>query len=157
MTSLRAIYRHLVVFNRYSGFHYYINLVFMMQTYCFFYFFILLIYKRKYLSTSLSCDRQFQFHFINRSKYLCDKIKLILGPKSSCMCGHANIFHLWVKCQLSWIVQITWIYDTNWLNLLTVLAFPNCHVQPLTQCSACGRQSVFGRSRSCKLSKYNTM
>jgi hypothetical protein len=31
MTSLRAIYRHLVVFNRYSGFHYYINLVFMMQ------------------------------------------------------------------------------------------------------------------------------
>jgi hypothetical protein len=31
MTSLRAIYRHLVVFNRYSGFHYYLNLVFMMQ------------------------------------------------------------------------------------------------------------------------------
>ena len=30
MTSLRAIYRHLVVFNRYSCFHYYLNLVFMM-------------------------------------------------------------------------------------------------------------------------------
>jgi hypothetical protein len=47
----------------------------------------------------------------------------------------------------------------NGLNLLTVSAFPNCHVQPLTQCSACGRQSVFGRSRSwrmleCCLSQY---
>ena len=30
MTSLRAIYRHLVVFNRYSCFHYYLNLVFMV-------------------------------------------------------------------------------------------------------------------------------
>jgi hypothetical protein len=30
MTSLRAIYRHLLVFNRYSCFHYYLNLVFMM-------------------------------------------------------------------------------------------------------------------------------
>jgi hypothetical protein len=37
------------------------------------------------------------------------------------------------------------------LNLLTVLAFPNCHVQPLTQCSACGRQSAFGRSRSWRM------
>jgi hypothetical protein len=57
-----------------------------LVTYCFVYFFILLIYK------------------------------LILWPKSSCMCGHANIFHLWVKCQLSWIVQITWIYDIHWLT-----------------------------------------
>ena len=37
--------------------------------------------------------------------------------------------------------------NSNWLNLLTVLTFSNCHVQPLTQWSACRRQSVFGRSR----------
>ena len=30
MTSLRTIYRHLVVFNRYSCFHYYLNLDFML-------------------------------------------------------------------------------------------------------------------------------
>ena len=29
------------------------------------------------------------------------------------MCRHSNIFHLWVKCQLSWIVQITWICDIH--------------------------------------------
>ena len=29
------------------------------------------------------------------------------------MCGHANIVHLWVTCQLSWIVQITWICDIH--------------------------------------------
>jgi hypothetical protein len=52
------------------------------------------------------------------------EIKLILGPKSSCMCGHANIFHLWVKCQLSWIVQITWIYDIH----LCITRNPTGHV-----------------------------
>jgi hypothetical protein len=29
------------------------------------------------------------------------------------MCDHAHIFHLWVKCQLAWIVQITRICDIH--------------------------------------------
>jgi hypothetical protein len=45
------------------------------------------------------------------------------------MCGHANIFHLWVKCQLSWIVQITWICDIH----LCITIQSNSH--NIKQCS----------------------
>jgi hypothetical protein len=83
-------------------------------------------YKLKYLSTSLSYDGQFQFHFVNRSRSLypwnVGEIFMWQNGKMYFLFVfswlwverlHANIFHLWVKCQLSWIVQITWIYDIH--------------------------------------------
>jgi hypothetical protein len=74
-------------------------------------------------------------------------------------CGHANIFHLWGKYQLSWIAQITWIcyihfcitIQSNSQNIKQCSISNSLYVQPLTQCSACGRQSVFGRSRSWRM------
>jgi hypothetical protein len=45
------------------------------------------------------------------------------------MCRHSNIFHLWVKCQLSWIVQFTWICDIH----LCITIQSNC--QNIKQCS----------------------
>ena len=45
------------------------------------------------------------------------------------MCRHSNIFQLWVKYQLSWIVQITWIYNIH----LCITIQSNS--QSITQCS----------------------
>jgi hypothetical protein len=68
---------------------------------------------------------------------------------------HANIFLLLVKWQLSWIFQITWIYD---IHLCITIQSNSQNIKPcsisnslLTQCSACGRQSVFGRSRNWRM------
>ena len=45
------------------------------------------------------------------------------------MWGHSNIFHLWVKYQLPWIVQITWIY---YIHLCITI---QSNFQNIIQCS----------------------
>jgi hypothetical protein len=55
-------------------------------------------YKLKYLSTSLSCDRQFQFHFVSRSRGLYP--------------WNVGQIFMWQNGKMYFLFVFSWLLDT---------------------------------------------